>query len=41
VLLSFEAYRETFDYINHSRLQPEEIQSILHENAANLLGFTK
>lgn len=39
VLLSFESYRETFDYINHSRLRPEEIQAILHENAAKLLGL--
>jgi predicted TIM-barrel fold metal-dependent hydrolase len=39
VLLSFEAYRETFDYINRSQLKPEEIQSVLHENAAKLLGL--
>ena len=40
VLLSFESYRQTFDYINQSRLQPGEIQAILHENAANLLGLS-
>ena len=39
VLLSFEAYRETFEYINRSQLRPEEIQAVLHENAANLLGL--
>ena len=40
VLLGFESYRETFDYINQSRLPAGEIQAILHENAANLLGLS-
>jgi predicted TIM-barrel fold metal-dependent hydrolase len=39
VLLSFESYRETFDYINHSGLSSLDIARILHKNAAELLGL--
>ena len=38
VLLSFESYKATFDYINQSQLAPAARHAILHENAANLLG---
>jgi len=40
VLLSFEVYRETFEYIDRSSLPPHEREAILHKNAANLLGLT-
>ncbi len=39
VLLSFESYKATFDYINQSQLAPAARHAILHENAANLLGL--
>lgn len=39
VLLSFESYKETFDYINRSSLSPVDIDRILHKNAGGLLGF--
>jgi 6-methylsalicylate decarboxylase len=39
VLLSFESYRETFDYINHSGLSSVDIERIVHRNAAELLGL--
>ncbi len=39
VLLSFESYRETFDYVNRSGLPSVDIERILHENAAKLLGL--
>jgi 6-methylsalicylate decarboxylase len=39
VLLSFESYRETFDYINRSSLTSVDIDRILHKNAAELLAL--
>jgi predicted TIM-barrel fold metal-dependent hydrolase len=39
VLLSFESYKQTFDYINGSSLSSVDIDGVLHRNAAGLLGF--
>ncbi|HEU0073748.1 MAG TPA: amidohydrolase family protein [Dehalococcoidia bacterium] len=39
VLLSFESYKQTFDYINGSGLSSVDIERILHRNAAGVLGF--
>jgi predicted TIM-barrel fold metal-dependent hydrolase len=39
VLLSAETYARTFAYINESDLPREDIDAILHRNAASLLGL--
>jgi predicted TIM-barrel fold metal-dependent hydrolase len=38
VLLDFESYAETFDYIRRSGLPAKDIRQILHENAPRVLG---
>jgi predicted TIM-barrel fold metal-dependent hydrolase len=39
VLLDFESYTETFDYIRRSGLSEADIQCILHNNAPRVLGI--
>ena len=39
VLLDFESYAETFDYIRRSGLPAKDIHQILHENAPRVLGL--
>lgn len=40
VLLPFESYRETFDYLRHSNLPDEALRNILVNNTNQLLGRT-
>lgn len=39
VLLAFESYKRTFDYIRESDLPAEDIDKILNHNAQRLLGL--
>jgi 6-methylsalicylate decarboxylase len=39
VLLDFESYAETFDYIRRSGLPAGDIECILHQNAPRVLGL--
>jgi predicted TIM-barrel fold metal-dependent hydrolase len=36
VLLTSESYRETFDYVRHSDLPPDDIERIVNRNAPAL-----
>jgi predicted TIM-barrel fold metal-dependent hydrolase len=38
VLLSFESYKQTFDWINHTALSPADKDRILNRNVAEVLG---
>jgi predicted TIM-barrel fold metal-dependent hydrolase len=39
VLLSYESYSRTFDYIRESCLPPEDIDKILNHNSQAVLGL--
>jgi predicted TIM-barrel fold metal-dependent hydrolase len=41
VLLSFESYRDTFDYLRHAGLSDEAMHNILVDNTNQLLGRTR
>lgn len=41
VLLAFEAYRRTFEYIGESELPPDDVDQILHRTAHDLLGLPR
>ena len=39
VLLAFETYRQTFDYIRQVGLPPDDVDRILHRNSQRVLGL--